>query len=185
MDFYLFFKFVHVAAAIVWIGAGVGLLAIGIAAERAADKDQFGRLIANMLFLAPRAFVPASGLTLVTGLVAAWFGAMYHELWAILGLVGFALTFATGQFVMKPRADMIAALIASEGYSDEVMRRGSDLLMIARFDYVMLFTVVAVMVYKPTRANGAELAVFAIVLVIAAAAFLRRPLMGGGQPAQA
>jgi uncharacterized membrane protein len=178
MDLYLLFKFLHVASVIVWLGAGAALLFLGIAAERAPDREQFGRVLDQVNFMAPRVFIPASGATLLFGLIATWLQWSFGDLWIILGLVGFAATFGTGNFLIRPRAEKLAEMVKAEGYTPAALGKGGEILSITKFDMVMLFAVVAVMVYKPTLNDVGVLVLLALVLVAAAVAFLRGPIMG-------
>ncbi|HVZ13965.1 MAG TPA: DUF2269 family protein [Bauldia sp.] len=172
MDIYSLVKFLHIASAIVWIGAGVGLVILGVAADRKSDREGFVRILQNVGFLAPRVFVPASLATLVLGIIAAWMNWGFVQLWVILGLVGFAATFLTGNFLLGPRAAKTEKIVAAEGASDHAVALGRELLTIAKFDYVMLFMVVADMVFKPAPGDFGVLAVMAIIIAGAAIAFL-------------
>ena len=177
MGWYELLKFLHVAASIIWIGAGFGLVILGIRADKAKDNAEYGRIIQNVVYLGPRVFLPASASVLVLGVIMTFMVWGFAQLWIIVGLLGFAATFGTGNFIAKPRAEEISALMAKEGYTDEVMRQGRDLLSIAKFDYVMLFVVVADMVYKPAFNNWIVLLVMVAVLVAAGYYFLQPVLM--------
>jgi uncharacterized membrane protein len=172
MDFYLLFKFLHVASAIIWIGAGIGLVVLGIAADRKTDRAEFIRVIRSISFLAPRVFVPTSLATLVFGLIVVFMRWSFTELWVWIGLVGFAATFLTGNFLLKPRADRVAEITAREGASDNAMDAGRELLQLSKFDYVMLLVVVADMVFKPVAGDWPVLLLMAVVIVGAGLAFL-------------
>lgn len=101
--------------------------------------------------LGPPLFVPISALTVVFGVIAAGLGQSFSELWVILGLVGFAATFLNGLLLIKPRAEKLSALIAKEGPESPVLIPfAENLIMIARFDYVMLALVVVDMGLKPS-----------------------------------
>jgi uncharacterized membrane protein len=177
MGWYELCKFLHVAASIIWLGAGFGLVILGMRAERQKDNAEYGRIIESVVYLAPRVFVLASLAVLVLGIIMTLMVWGFAQLWIVIGLIGFAATFITGNFLLRPRAERIAALIAKEGYSDEVVRQGSDLLSISKFDYVMLFVVVADMVYRPTLADPVVLLVMAAALVAGGLYFLRPVLM--------
>jgi uncharacterized membrane protein len=181
MDAYALIKFLHVSSAIVWIGAGVGMVVLGIAADRQRDREGFVRIIRYVGFMAPRVFVPTSLATLILGIIAAWMEWGFVHLWVVLGLAGFAATFITGNFLLGPRAVKIEKIVAAEGVSENALALGRELLTIAKFDYVMLFMVVADMVFKPLPSDWLVLAVMAIVIIAAAVAFLvpafRQPRM--------
>ena len=171
MDFYSIIKFFHIASAMAWIGGGVTLFAIGIFAERAKDDAQMMRVLGMVGMMANRWFLPASALTLVFGIVMAFLGGLWSELWILLALAGFAGTFATGHFVLRVKAIEAGKLMA-EGKVAEAADIGRKLIKVAKFDYVMLFTVVADMVLRPDWTDFLTLGLFAIVLAAAAYFFL-------------
>ena len=57
-------------------------------------------------------FIPSSMATLLFGLVTVFISGLWGEAWVILGLIGFAATFATGNFYLKPTAERIEKLEA-------------------------------------------------------------------------
>lgn len=172
MDWYLLVKFLHVAAAIVWIGSGVGLVILGIAADSRKDEAEYGRIIKQVVFMAPRVFIPSSVAVLVLGIIAAWMSWGFNVLWIDIGLLGFAATFITGNFLLKPRADKVDAILKSGPINQEGMGIGRELLAIAKFDYVMLFVVVADMVFKPTGGDWLVLLLMVVALLLAGFFFL-------------
>jgi hypothetical protein len=79
-----------------------------VAADRARSNEQLGRVIENVAFLSPRLLVPSSLAALVFGAIAAYLAWNLSYLWILLGLAGFAATFATGILVAAPRAAALA-----------------------------------------------------------------------------
>lgn len=171
MDWYAIFKFLHVASAVCWVGGGVVLMYQGALAERARDTEAQMVVVKQTAALALTWFMPSSLATVVFGLVVATLGGLWGEAWVILGLIGFAATFSTGNFVIRPAADEIAKN-EKEGRRDIAASYGAKLLKVAKFDYVMLFTVIADMVLKPAWSDVWPLAVMALVLAVGAALFL-------------
>jgi len=109
----------------------------------------------------------------------AYLGELFSELW--IGIGGFAATFLTGVAVIKPRAGRLVAAIKRGGSSFDVFGPGREILRIAKFDYVMLFTVASNMVLKPGPADTAVLALMAAVVLGAAVLFLG-PLFRSASP---
>lgn len=179
MDFYSIFKFLHVAAAMAWVGGGVTIFAMAIFAERARDDAEMMRILGSVGMMAQRWFIPSSLLTLVFGIVMTLLGGLWTELWVLLGLVGFAATFCAGHFVLRIKA-MEAGKLMAEGRFAEAAVIGRRLIQISKFDYAMLFLVTADMVLKPHWTDYVTLGVFATVLAVAAYVFL----VGGPKPAQ-
>lgn len=172
MDWYLLAKFLHVTFAIIWLGGGLVMVLLGTRAEHANDEKD---LIANVLkvaWLGGRLFVPASLLTLIFGALAVWQGQAWSDLWIILGLVGFATTFGVGITMLKPRADRIAADHKSNGSTPSVLDQSRDILQLAKFDFILLFTVVFDMVMKPAASDTWVLLVMAAAVILGAVTYV-------------
>lgn len=180
MDWYSIFKFLHVGAAVIWIGGAFVMIMLGIKADRAKDDVELVGVVRQVAWAAERIYVPASIATLVFGLVAAWLGGLWAHLWVSLGLVGVVITIGLGVGVLTPRAKKAEAGYKSGGVSAGVVAISREILTIAKFDAVLLFTVIADMVLKPEIDDWITLAVMAVVLVAAAALWLtpvfRKPI---------
>ena len=171
MGRYEFLLLGHIVAAIIWLGAGFMLIAQGSRAARTRDDAALKRILDDSGRLSNTIFIPASLAVLVFGILLVLDGPWsFGDLWILLGLAGFAATFATGLFLSKPRADRISAIIERDGgMSPEAAAETRKLFTIARIDYVVLFLVVAVMVAKPTADDVGLLVALAAILVAAVA----------------
>jgi uncharacterized membrane protein len=174
MDAYAVVKYLHVLFVIIWLGGGFGLVVLATNADRARNDAQLIQIIQNVIFMSSRVFVPAALLALICGLTLVYLNWSFGDLWVIVGLAGFALTFVTDVAVIKPRADRVVAAIKAEGVSPAVIEQGRQILSIAQFDFVMLFIVVADMVLKPAPANYVTLVIMAAALIVGAVLFLGR-----------
>lgn len=172
MDWYALTKFAHVVFAIVWVGGGFMLVLSGILAERADDRAAMVANLRNTARLGNVVFLPASLLTLVSGLVMCWFWAGFGEAWILVGLAGYASAFVVGAAVMKPTSDRLLAAIAAGGLDDTAMAAGRRMLRIARFDYTVMLVTISAMVLKPTMHDVAVLAAMAALLAAGAVLFL-------------
>jgi uncharacterized membrane protein len=158
--------FLHVSAAIIWIGSGFLLNVLGARADRRGDTEGIRRVADDAGALANVLFIPAALAALIFGILLVVDGPWsFDQLWIVLGLAGFAATFVTGVFVIKPRSERLAALVERDGMSAEALVGARQLLVIARSDYVVLFLVVADMVLKPTKDDVGTLIVMAAILV--------------------
>jgi uncharacterized membrane protein len=165
LDLYSALKFLHVSAAIVWIGGGFCLVLIALAADRRKDSVEFARILASLIFMAEKILTPAALLALATGLVATWMTWDFSSLWIILGLIGYATTFLTGNLLLTPRAKAMTERIAREGLTQRALEIGQELVTLAKFDYVVMFAVVADMVFKPTTSDWLELSIIGVAVV--------------------
>jgi uncharacterized membrane protein len=167
MSRYDAYKFIHISAAIIWLGAGVMIQILGARAQRTRDDDYLRRLFHDAGRLGKTMFIPASLIVVVCGILMVVDGPWdFKPLWITLGLVGYATTFATGAFVLGPRSEKVSARLEQEGaMSAPIAVEMRRVLLFGRIDTVVLFLVVAVMVLKPTGDDGGVLAAMAAILV--------------------
>lgn len=173
MDFYTIFKFLHVLAAMAWFGGGAVMLLQGILALRAGDNESLMRVTGSLGSLAMLWFLPASGLTLLFGLITVLLGNLWGEAWVILGLLGALASFVGGHFFLRPMGEKAAQLIA-DGKLSEAAVFGNRMIRLALADYASIIAIVALMVLKPNWTD--ILALVVIYGALGVAAFL---ILGG------
>jgi uncharacterized membrane protein len=168
MTLYEFLLFVHIAATVVWVGAGLCSLVLAIGYDRDGDEPAIRRFLADQERLATRLFIPASLTVVIFGIALviesdAW---TFDYLWLVLGLVGFAATFVTGLFMIKPASERIGAAMEREGgrLTPPLRTDIRKLIVMARLDYVVLFLVIGDMVFKPTGDDAGLLVAMAVIL---------------------
>ncbi|MBW3593193.1 MAG: DUF2269 domain-containing protein [Actinobacteria bacterium] len=172
MDSYELLLFLHITTSILWLGAGATMGLAALRATRASDPTELGRVAALNDWLAPRLFIPASLATLVLGVLLVIDGPWsFGDLWIVIGLAGFAVSFLVGLLYLKPTSERISEGIAEHGpLSPDVVRRTRHILLVSRVELVVLFLVVADMAIKPTADDVGILIAGALILVVAAAA---------------
>ena len=178
MTLYEFLLFIHISATVVWVGAGLCSLVLAIGYDRDGDEPAIRRFLADQERLATRLFIPASLPVVVFGIALviesdAW---TFEYRWIVLGLVGFAATFVTGLFMIKPASERIGAAMEREGgrLTPQLRTDIRKLIVMARLDYVVLFLVIADMVIKPTGDEAGVLIAMAVILVAGIAFILSR-----------
>jgi uncharacterized membrane protein len=178
MTLYELLLFIHISATVVWVGAGLCSLVLAIGYDRDGDEPAIRRFLADQERLATRLFIPASLTVVIFGIALviesdAW---SFDQLWLVLGLVGFAATFVTGLFMIKPVSERIGAAMEREGgrLTPELRTDIRKLIVMARLDYVTLFLVIADMVIKPTGDDAGVLIGMAVILVAGIAYILSR-----------
>jgi uncharacterized membrane protein len=178
MTLYEFLLFVHIAATVVWVGAGLCSLVLAVGYDRDGDEPAIRRFLADQERLATRLFIPASLTVVIFGIALviesdAW---TFDYLWLVLGLVGFAATFVTGLFMIKPASERIGAAMEREGgrLTPPLRTDIRKLIVMARLDYVVLFLVIGDMVVKPTGDDVAVLVGMAVILAAGIAYILVR-----------
>lgn len=179
------YKYIHVVAAIVWLGAGVLIQVLAARAQNTSDDDYLQKLFRDAGVLANKLFIPASLTVIAMGLLMVFDGPWNFEpLWIVLGLVGYTATFVTGAFILGPRAEKAGERAHVEGMSPSVAAEMRSVLSLARIDTVVLFLVVAVMVIKPTGDDVGVLIAMAAVLGLGTAVTLAGARGEDARPAQ-
>ena len=171
MDFYTIFKFLHVLTVVAWVGGGLTMLMQSVFSIKDKGELETIRSLNAIASMGKRWFIPASLLTVLFGAATTWFGSLWSELWVILGLVGFASTFITGLLVFEPRSKAMAAAMQA-GDEVEALRQGRALLRASKFDYTVMFLVVADMVLKPGYSDFVLLGLMVFILAAGAVLFL-------------
>jgi uncharacterized membrane protein len=145
------FLFVHVAAAVVWIGGGTAFTILGIAAERTRDNARIAAIVQLVEWIGIRVFTPASFVVLGFGFALAEnAGWDYGEFWLSFGLAVWAVSALTGILFFGPQLKRLKDVIADHGVeSDEAQRRMLTVLRVARLDMALLLLIVADMTIKP------------------------------------
>lgn len=182
MSLYELLLLLHVISAILWVGAAAVYFALELRTDLSGDLEREASHNDDAGWLAPRLFIPASVGTLAFGVLAALEGDWdFGSLWIVIGLGGFAISFATGIGYFEPEIKKLAAAIEQRGPADpEVRRRVASLKMVGRMELAVLFVVVAAMVTKPTGDDGMLLFVLALALaaVVAGALAWRKRMSG-------
>ena len=172
MTLYDFFKLLHVITATAWVGGGFVLVFL---VSRLALRDDDATLVSagrRMALAGQRVFIPASLATLILGVAATVTGALWSELWVMLGLAGIAATILIGATQIGPRMAAFEAAYAAEGASRRALALCRDALRIARFDVVLLAVIVADMVLKPTTEDLGLVLVMLLVIAAGGVLFL-------------
>jgi uncharacterized membrane protein len=170
MSYYEILLFLHLFGVAVWFGGGFLLLVLNERLRRASDNATLEGLFNQAQFLALGVFTPAGLLVLIVGVLMVIEGPWsFGDLWVILGLVGYAFTFITGLFVLRPEAEAIDARLKRDGMTEAAASEIRRMFTKMRLDYAVIAAVIADMALKPTRSDtGALLAIAAIVVVVAA-----------------
>lgn len=144
--------FGHIATVVAWVGANTVLQFLAVRAK-SAGPDRTVQFLDDIAWLGPHYFIPISlaVVALGFGLVGESDGAFeLSQFWVAAGIAMFVVSFALGAGFLGPESGRIAAMAAERGSADEeVQRRISRVVWVARFELVLLFLVVLDMVVKP------------------------------------
>ena len=183
MAWYEFLLFVHITAAVIWLGGAFTFQMYGAVVRRGGDPEEMARFAGRAGVLGERMFVPAS---LVVVLAGVWLIIDGHwgwdHLWVIFALVAFAASFATGLFVISPMAKRIPTVGPTTPEGQALIQR---LFTILRIDLVWMYAIIFAMVVKPTADDGWTITIAAAVLVVLTLVFLAPLRSAGAQPPSA
>jgi uncharacterized membrane protein len=172
MSLYELLLFLHIAAAIVWIGSGTLLNLLAFRYDKAADHDGLRRVAKDAGELALILFIPASVAVLILGIFLTIDGPWsFGDLWIVIGLGGIASTIFIGAAILGPRAEALGERLEREGPTPEVSVAIKQFITLARIDLVVLYVVVADMAIKPTGDDVGVLIGMALIVVAAIAVF--------------
>jgi uncharacterized membrane protein len=150
MSGYELIVFLHVLAAIVWVGAGVALQVLEVRAQRSGPERMrfFGQ---EAEWLSTRLFMPASFAAVAFGIWAVAIGSWkFSDAWITVGFAGFIATIVVGMGLIAPASKKLAQVVAERGPQDsEAQRLSRRMKLASRFNMLVLIAVVFDMVVKP------------------------------------
>jgi uncharacterized membrane protein len=167
MSYYEILLVVHIAAAIVWLGSGFFLQMLIFRAESSDDEGLKLGIASNTGWFAQRIFIPASLVVLVGGVLLTIEGPWsFGDLWIVLGLAGYAVSFLVGILFLEPEGKRIhAAMAAGEQARAAFLIRRIN--AVSRLELVVLYLVVGAMALKPTGDDTGTLILGAALLLAA------------------
>jgi uncharacterized membrane protein len=182
MTWYEFLLFVHVTAAVIWLGGAFTFQMYGAVVRHGGDVDEIARFAGRAGVLGERMFVPASLVVILAGIGLMIEGSWdWGQLWVIFALLTFGASFLTGLLVIAPMAKRIPGVGPATPAGQELIRR---LFTILRIDLAYMYAIVFAMTVKPTSDDGWTILLAAAVLVVLTAVFLA-PLRASGPEAPA
>jgi hypothetical protein len=148
---YPLFKFIHIVAAIIWIGGAAAMIGLNARLSRIENRGAIQALAPVLGFYGQAVIGPAAGITFLAGIATAIFmGARFNSLWILWGFGGIIISMVIGSvFIRRTTENMgkVAAIPVTGGSElSALQRRLSTLNLI---NLLVLLSVVAAMVFKP------------------------------------
>lgn len=150
MTWYEFWLFVHVIAAIVWVGGATAIQVFGVLTKRAADPAKTAFFAANASVAVLWVFLPAALLVLVSGVGLREEGNWdWGEPFIYLGLVFWAVVSLIAFGFLGRALGRAGATLAAEGPSPAIALRLRNLVWLSRTLLAILVVIVFLMTVKP------------------------------------
>lgn len=151
---YEFWLFLHIAAAILWVGGGTALGAMMGRLQKAQAGPALGAVGAQMEFFSKALFMPASLVAIVSGVALVLtddtMGWDFEDPWIAVGVAGFLITLIIGMAVMGPTAKKLKELGPARPPGDaEVAGLQAKMKRFGAINSLVLWVVVVFMVFKP------------------------------------
>ena len=171
MSYYKVLLFLHIATAVIWLGSGFFVQMLVLRAEKTSDRLLLKQFSGHSAWLAQRIFIPASLAVLVLGILLTIEGPWsFDQLWIVLGLVGYAISFLVGILFIEPEGKRIHGAMEAHGpESPQAAFHIGRINVVSRMELVVLYLVVYVMALKPTSADTGTLVVAAAAALAALA----------------
>jgi hypothetical protein len=149
VTWYELWLFVHIAAAMIWIGGAFVAQVLGILAKRSGDPARSAAFGRDLAFVGPKVFMPASLVVVASGILLTENGNWgWSEPFIWLGLVGWAAVSFTAFAYITRAMGRVGARIAAEGPSPALGAELGRLVLIARGLILVLFAITFLMVTK-------------------------------------
>lgn len=137
--------------AVVWVGGGTFLTISGLMAVRAKDPHRIAAIAAQAETVGKFIFTPVSFVLLGFGFGMIENGGFgYSATWIQIAIALFGLSAVMGMAFFGPQSARLDKLIGERGVTDaEVQARIKRILLVARFDVLLLLFAVFDMTAKP------------------------------------
>ena len=144
--------FVHILAAMVWLGGGLTLMLVGLRARASARPEAIAEFAGALPYVGLRVLTPSIVLLLVTGVwqvlaSSAW---KFSQLWVIFAVGLFVIAFLVGAVYMS-RVGIALARAGANAATDRVSAAAALNRWLAGYIVVLIVLLLAVwdMVFKP------------------------------------
>ncbi len=148
---YPWLVFLHVLAAIAWIGGGLMLTRFALRARSSGDPRAAGECAGSLPWVALRGLTPAIAVLLLTGIAMVLTGAgwSFTQLWILAALALLVVAFLIGAIYMS-RVGVALLRAANDGAGAAEVRAHLDRWLMG-YGAVLLILVAVVwdMVFKP------------------------------------
>ena len=151
ISLYKLLVFVHVLAAVAWLGGGIVLEFLHLRIGKTPTVDNLREFFSIAHWLSPRIFMPTAIVTLLSGITLVFLGGTsFGDAWIVIALIGVAFTVFLGATQIGPTVERINAALQNNESMSVIEPLGRRLSLVARLDLAILLFVLLDMVFKPS-----------------------------------
>jgi len=148
---YNLFKFLHIVAAIVWIGGVITAAIINALVAREKDRTALAAVARQSRVHGIVVLGPAAGVTLIAGIVMIAISGLGAPLWVIWGFAAIIVSMALGATLIRRAGEEVSEMAARVEPGDaRLSALQQRLVMLNIINVLLLLSAVWVMVFKPT-----------------------------------
>lgn len=152
---YQLIVYIHILAAIAWVGGAFFLQLLAIRTARSSDPSDLPRLGKQIEWFGLRYFVPVSITVFVAGLILVASRWSFSQPWISISMLLWLVSVVIGAAYIGPRTGRIAKLFETEGPTSQAARAmQAQVFLVSRIDIVLFLVIVALMVFKPGTATA-------------------------------
>jgi uncharacterized membrane protein len=151
LSLYSTLKFLHVVAAIIWVGGVITLTVVNMRLARTRNGDALAALSSVGAFYGRAVAGPAAAVTLLAGIATAVSaGFRMNSLWIIWGFAAILLSVALGATLIRGTTQRLGALAAMpDGDRTGIAALQGRLIALSGLNILLLLSAVWAMVAKP------------------------------------
>ena len=149
-NIYLLFVYIHILAAIAWVGGAFILNLLGTRVARSSDPEDLPRLGRQIEFFGLRYFLPVSLIVFVAGVILVTQRWSFSQTWISVAMLLWLVSVLLGALYIGPRSAKVAKMFEEQGAtSPEARAASARLFMVSRIDVLIFLVIVGLMVWKP------------------------------------
>jgi uncharacterized membrane protein len=150
---YELLKYIHILAAMVWVGGAFTLQIYGIYTARSGDPTAIARFGRDVAVVGGRVFPVASIVLLIAGVIMVLQRWSFGQTWIMVALILWVVSLLVGVLYIGPRSGKVGELFAAEGPTSVAGRTlMNQVFLVARLELVSFAVIVFLMVFKPGAA---------------------------------
>lgn len=147
---YELLKYIHIVAAIVWLGGAVTSQLFALRAVASKDPTDLARLGRIIEYVGLRVFFPAAIILFIAGVIMTIQRWSFGQAWISIAILLWLASVLVGALYLGPNARKTSELFEAEGPTSEAARaRMMRGFFISRLELVSFAVIVALMVFKP------------------------------------